>query len=94
MPHHEAVKEAQAWARKEADKFIHDQGEKAKELLRQSEQAPDQLRKRDLREAALYEFGKGAHTLMDNTSPAHRDFTGVQGADESGSDKERSGGSG
>lgn len=74
MPHNEAVKEAQAWARKEARKFVDAQGEKAKELLRQSEQAPDPLRKRDLREAALYEFGKGAHTLMDNTSPAHRDF--------------------
>lgn len=70
----EAVKEAQAWARKDAKNYVDAQGEKAKELLRQSERATDPVQKRDLREAALFEFGKGAHTLMDNTSPAHRDF--------------------
>lgn len=65
-----AVEEAQKWAAAEAKKWVDNQGETAKRLQAEYRKTNVYPVSND----ALYEFGKGAHTLMDNTSPAHRPF--------------------
>ena len=65
---------ARAWARNEASIFINDRMDKAHDLYRQSLDATTFLAKDSLRSRAYYAFGEGAHTVMDGSSPAHRDF--------------------
>lgn len=68
LPLDEAIQKARQWAFNEAGKWVDGNGEEAKKL--QAEYRRTNVS--GLSPDALYEFGKGAHTLMDNTSPAHR----------------------
>jgi hypothetical protein len=65
---------AREWARNEASIFINDRMGKAQELYGQSREATTFFGKDALRAAAYRAFGEGAHTIMDGSSPAHRDF--------------------
>ena len=70
----EAVKAAQEWARQETARFIEEKKKEAKAWLAKSNKATDPLFKRDCYEAALFSFGQAMHPVMDNMSPAHRDY--------------------
>lgn len=59
----EAVRAAQAWARQETAKWIAAKKREAQELLRRGD-----------RDGALRVFGQAMHPVMDNVSPAHRDY--------------------
>lgn len=70
----EAVPIAREMAKAEAKKFVDDAGESAKMWLRKAEQTTSPANKYTYTMKAYFEFGRGAHTLMDNVSPAHSDF--------------------
>lgn len=59
----QAVREAQAWARQETAKWIEAKKQEARERLRRGD-----------RDGALRAFGQAMHPVMDNVSPAHRDY--------------------
>lgn len=69
-----AESEARTWAKAEAQKWIDSKGEEAKAYMRQAFQQRDPIEALKLENKAYEAFGHGAHTLMDNISPAHNDF--------------------
>lgn len=70
MSREQAVEKAREWAFGEAKSFVDSKGEEAKRLQVEYERQGGS----GLSPKALYVFGEGAHTLMDNTSPVHRGF--------------------
>jgi RHS repeat-associated protein len=65
---------AREWAKGEATKFINGNMGQAKDLYEKSGQANSEAGKLIFTVGAFESFGKGAHTIMDGASPAHRDF--------------------
>jgi RHS repeat-associated protein len=63
-----SVSAAQSWARGEASKWIDQNMGEAKSIYNNSQN------KDHVPDAALQRFGAGAHTIMDGSSPAHKDF--------------------
>lgn len=63
LSYEQAVREAQAWARQETAKWIEAKKQEARERLRRGD-----------RDGALRAFGQAMHPVMDNVSPAHRDY--------------------
>lgn len=65
-----SVEDARRWAMREAQKWIDLQGYRAGVIQKRYHKA----REGKLDPDALFKLGEGAHTLMDDTSPAHRSF--------------------
>jgi hypothetical protein len=74
MSQAQAVEKGKEWAKDEAQKFIKEQGEKAKKWMEKAKSTTNREDKQYAYRQALIEFGRGAHTLMDDTSPAHYNF--------------------
>lgn len=70
----EAERLAREWARAQARKFVDANGERAKGIMQSVARMKNPKRRVALRITAYEAFGAGAHTLMDNVSPAHSDF--------------------
>jgi hypothetical protein len=68
------LEKAKAWAKNEATHFINANMSQAKDYYQKSNQTNDEASKLILTVGAFESFGKGAHTIMDGGSPAHRDF--------------------
>ena len=69
-----SVEKAKDWARNDATNFINTNMGQAKDLYEKSNQTNSEASKLILTVGAFKSFGKGAHTIMDGASPAHRDF--------------------
>ena len=69
-----SLEKAKDWARNEATNFINTNMGQAKDLYGKSNQTNNEASKLILTVGAFESFGKGAHTIMDGASPAHRDF--------------------
>jgi RHS repeat-associated protein len=69
-----SLEAAKDWARNEATHFINANMSQAKDYYQKSNQTNDEASKLLFTVGAFESFGKGAHTIMDGGSPAHRDF--------------------
>lgn len=74
MSPEQAEKEARIWAKETARRFVDDAGVEARSYFLRAEGLKNPTRKRGLMTKSYQAFGRGAHTLMDNVSPAHNDF--------------------
>lgn len=68
-----SVEKAKEWARGEAKKFVSDGINKAKTDYRKALEGPKDTYTYWITRAYEF-FGEATHTIMDNWSPAHRDF--------------------
>lgn len=68
-----SVEKAKDWAKKEAVNFIKDNLKDAKAIYDKSQTTPD-VGRPALWNDSLEKFGAAMHTVMDNQSPAHKDF--------------------
>ncbi len=67
-----SLEKAKSWARNEAVKFIEGNLNEAKNILKPK--AGDSGSRDERVDKSLEKFGAAMHTVMDNVSPAHRDF--------------------
>jgi hypothetical protein len=74
MAQPQAIEKAREWAKGEAQKFVKAKGEEAKKYYQMALKETDPKLRWNHYSKALFALGEGAHTLMDNTSPMHRDF--------------------